>query len=170
MKKSFRTYEKNVAGKRRLVWHVFHWKERYAVDPHNWPAERGLLFLRQVVAPIDTEATHYLGQLRDLETLAADDRRRHRAWKGLWDDLQALTATQSRITFSMSTSSLSRRPRSLPEGCRQWLRSVGSSLSISTTLGRGWSCLRASRQRPDRGSNHTRRKCLRRGGFPGNGR
>jgi len=49
--KSVRRRKENAAGKRVQVWHVFHWKERYAVDPHNWPAERGLLFVRQVVAP-----------------------------------------------------------------------------------------------------------------------
>ena len=86
----------NAAGERMLAWHLFHWKERYAVDPRNWPAERGLLFVRQVTAPVDTESTHYLGQLRDLESLAGDWRQYH-VWKSLWEDLRALTATQSRI-------------------------------------------------------------------------
>ena len=88
--------DNNAAGERMLAWHLFHWKERYAVDPRNWPAERGLLFVRQVTAPVDTESTHYLGQLRDLESLAGDWRQYH-VWKSLWEDLRALTATQSRI-------------------------------------------------------------------------
>jgi len=88
--------KETAASKRVLVWHVFHWKERYAVDPRDWPAERGLLFVRQVVSPVDTESTHYLGQLRDLETLAGDWRQYH-IWKSMWEDLRALTATQARI-------------------------------------------------------------------------
>ncbi|MEN6426174.1 MAG: hypothetical protein ABFE13_12470 [Phycisphaerales bacterium] len=83
-------------GKRVLVWHVFHWKERYAVDPRDWPADRGLLFVRQVVSPVDTESTHYLGQLRDLETLSGDWRQYH-LWKSMWEDLRAMTATQGRV-------------------------------------------------------------------------
>jgi len=95
-KRQVRKRKEKAGGKRVLVWHVFHWKERYAVDPHNWPAERGLLFVRQVTAPVDTESTHYLGQLRDLESLAGDWRQYH-VWKSLWEDLRALTATQSRM-------------------------------------------------------------------------
>jgi hypothetical protein len=95
-KKETRKRKEAAAGKRVLVWHVFHWKERYAVDPRDWPADRGLLFVRQVVSPVDTESTHYLGQLRDLETLAGDWRQYH-IWKSMWEDLRALTATQARI-------------------------------------------------------------------------
>jgi hypothetical protein len=95
-KKELRKRKETAAGKRVLVWHVFRWKERYAVDPRDWPAERGLLFVRQVVSPVDTESTHYLGQLRDLETLASDWRQYH-VWKSIWEDLRALTATQARI-------------------------------------------------------------------------
>jgi hypothetical protein len=95
-KNETRKRKEAAAGKRVLVWHVFHWKERYAVDPRDWPADRGLLFVRQVVSPVDTESTHYLGQLRDLETLAGDWRQYH-VWKSMWEDLRALTATQARI-------------------------------------------------------------------------
>jgi len=95
-KKQPRRSDNHVAGERLPAWHVSYWKERYAVDPHNWPAKRGLLFVRQVTAPVDTESTHYLGQLRDLESLAGDWRQYH-VWKSLWEDLRALTATQSRI-------------------------------------------------------------------------
>ncbi len=83
------------AGEHMLAWRLFCWKEQYG-DPYDWPAERGLLFLRQVTAPVDTESTHYLGPLRDLESLAGDWRQYH-VWKSLWEDLRALTATQSRV-------------------------------------------------------------------------
>jgi len=88
--------DNHAASEQLFAWRTLHWKERYAIDPHDWPAERGLLFLRQVTAPTDTESTHYLGQLRDLESLAGDWRQYH-VWKSLWEDLRALTATQSRI-------------------------------------------------------------------------
>ena len=71
-KRELKKRTETTTGKRVLVWHVFHWKERYAVDPRDWPAERGLLFVRQVVSPVDTESTHYLSQLRDLEILTGD--------------------------------------------------------------------------------------------------
>jgi hypothetical protein len=95
-KREPRKRKETATSKRVLVWHVFHWKERYAVDPRDWPAERGLLFVRQVVSPVDTESTHYLGQLRDLEILAGDWRQYH-LWKSLWEDLRAMTATQGRL-------------------------------------------------------------------------
>jgi hypothetical protein len=95
-KREPRKRKETSAGKRVLVWHVFHWKERYAVDPRDWPADRGLLFVRQVVAPVDTESTHYFGQLRDLETLAGDWREYH-TWKSAFEDIRMMTATQARI-------------------------------------------------------------------------
>lgn len=83
-------------GKRRFVYHVFHWDQRYAVNSRDWPAERGLLFVRQFVAPVDTESSSYFGQLQDLRALAKDDPTYH-LFKSLWEDLRALCATQGRI-------------------------------------------------------------------------
>lgn len=87
--------ESHTPGRRvPLVWHVFHWAERYLAK--DWPADRGLLFVRQFTAPVDTESTLYFGQLRDLRGLANDDHLYH-YWKSLWEDLRAMTATQGRI-------------------------------------------------------------------------
>ena len=82
MKRQFKKSDNHAASEQLFAWRMLHWKERYAVDPQNWPAERGLLFLRQVTAPVDTESTHYLGQLRDLESLVGDWRQYH-VWKSL---------------------------------------------------------------------------------------
>lgn len=88
--------EAGAGGKRRLVYHVFHWDQRYAVNSRDWPTERGLLFVRQFVSPADTESTSYFGQLQDLRTLAGDDPTYHH-FKSLWEDLRAICATQGRI-------------------------------------------------------------------------
>jgi len=87
--------KETATSRKILVWHVSHWAERYGVDSCDWPKNRGLLFVRQFVAPADTESTTYFGQLRDLRGLAQDDRIYH-YWKSLWEDLRAMTATQGR--------------------------------------------------------------------------
>lgn len=69
------------AGKRVPVWHVFHWKERYAVD---------------------TESMHYLSQFCDLETLAGDWRQYH-TWKSTFEDIRMMTASfWNDVSFSGS--------------------------------------------------------------------